>query len=417
MGRRGRRALVGAMVILGVAGAPSATAVAEEPVRASGAEVAQPAPAEGDQDAGAEALVPLPDMGLAHRRGDGGMNLFRMPLSELEDGVGVARAVRALPASAGFRADRLKVVAGDFADLTAGDDGTADHVVWLAGSDGGVRVYTVAGGTDTAPRLLRALPKSAGWSWADSRPLAGDVNGDGWDDLVVVHRAGVNTVVWVLKSTGTTLAAPQLWGRAGGDFGTTRNYVADADGDGNEDLLVTAPNSDGTNAFSTYAVLTKPDGSGAVGTTVAGTRFRTASGFSFVNSRQLAGDVDGDGWVDLVTVHRSSNGGVFIWVSSNCSEGSNDVCWAAPTLWQNLSTGGWSFAYSRQYLADTDGDQVDDVVTVHRTGTGGQVVWRHVSDTTRFAAPRKVRDLPASAGWNWSLSRESIADTWGSFGP
>jgi len=308
-------------------------------------------------------------------------------------------------------------VAGDFADLTAGDDGTADHVLWLAGADGGIRVYTVGGGSDTTPRLLRVLPKTAGWSWADSKPLAGDMNGDGWDDLVVVHRARVATVVWVLISDGVTLGAPQAWGRAGGDFATARHYVADADGDGNEDLLVTAPNSDGTYAFSTYAVLTRPDGSAGTGTTVAGARFRAASGFSFVNSRQLAGDVNGDGWMDLVTVHRSSSGGVWVWVSNNCSQGPGDVCWENPTLWQNLSTGGWSFDYSRQYLADTDGDYVDDVVTVHRTGTGGQVVWRHVSDTTRFTAPQKVSDLPASAGWNWSLSRESIADTWGTMAP
>jgi hypothetical protein len=45
--------------------------------------------------------VPLPDLGLAARRGDGGIALFRMPLSELEDGFGTPQAVRGLPASAG----------------------------------------------------------------------------------------------------------------------------------------------------------------------------------------------------------------------------------------------------------------------------------------------------------------------------
>ena len=154
--------------------------------------------------------VPMPDLGFAHQRPDGGLNLLRMGLSELQSGAGVARTVRPLPVSSGFRMNQAKVVPGDFGNLTPGDDGTADHVIWHAGSDGGVRLYTVAGSNDTAPRLQHVLRRSAGWSWTDSRPLAGDLNGDGWDDLFVVHKAKVN-VVRASTSDGTRLGAPQRW--------------------------------------------------------------------------------------------------------------------------------------------------------------------------------------------------------------
>jgi hypothetical protein len=360
--------------------------------------------------------VPLPDLGLAQRRSDGGLNLARIPLSDLEDGFGTPFSVVQLPATTHFSYDRSHVVAGDFANFTADDDGTADHVIWHLAADGGVLVYIVAGGSTAQPQLLRTLPKSAGWSWADSRPIAGDVNGDGWDDLVIVHRGSPGTVVvWAMLSDGTTLGAPVRWGTAAYDFSNTRNYVADADGDGYEDLITTARGTTTSTAFTTSVLLTNPGGTAAVRSPIVAGSYPTSRGWSWTYSRQLAGDVDGDGYADLVTVHRSGTGGVIVWVQANCSSAPGNVCWTTPVRWQTLS-GGWSFLGSRQYLADTNGDYVDDLVSVHSTPSG-EIIWRHVSTGGGFAAPLRVSTLAASAGWNWSTTRESVADTWGTIGP
>jgi hypothetical protein len=399
-------------VFVAVAGGSTAAAAAEEPERATGEQVAQAAAAESDPGA-LDTFVPLPDLGLAPRRPDGGMTLFRMPLSDLEGDFGVASRVRALPASTGYMYDKSKVIAGDFADVTAGDDGTADHVIWHIGSDGGIRVYGVGGGSDTNPRLWQVLKHSAGWTWADSRPMAGDLNDDGWDDLLIVHRARTGSIAWAMLSDHTKLGAPVRWGSVPGDFGSTRNSVADADGDFNADLLTTVASASG---FTTNVLLTKLDGTGSVGSTVAGAFFPTADGWSFGYSRQLAGDVDGDGLADLVTVHKTGSGGVRVWVSANCSAAEGDVCWADPTVWQTLS-GGWSWSNSRQYLADTNGDYVLDLVSLHRSGSGGIVVWRHVSDGTTFGTPEQLTNLTPAAGWNYSQTRDSVANTWGVLTP
>jgi hypothetical protein len=356
--------------------------------------------------------VPLPDMGLEHRRPDGGINLFRMSVSDLTSDYGQPQRVAILPASSGFSYDRAKVTSGDFGDITSRDNGDADHVIWHQGSDGGIRVYGIGGGGDTRPRLWAVLPHTAGWTWSDSRIVAGDVNGDFWDDLVIIHKARVGAIVWVMLSDGTKLTAPKRWGAVGGDFATMRNVVADADADGNADILTTTPGAAGSpTAFSTAVLLTKPDGTGGVGASVPGQSYATADGWSFAASRQMTGDFSGDGLIDLVNVSPAPGGGIQVSISVNCTSTTGHVCWNAPTVWQTMPT--WSFSSSRQYVADTNGDYHHDLVTVYRASNGGMYVWRATSTGTALAAPEQFATLSSASGWNFSYCRETVANIWG----
>jgi N-acetylmuramoyl-L-alanine amidase len=245
-----------------------------------------------------------------------------------------------------------------------------DVVPWHSGgyyeTDALTRWSTISGG---------------GWSFTASRQLMGDVTGDSLDDVVSVHRqSNGGVLMFVHRNTGGSFAAPVVWQdmRTGGwSFDNSRQTLADLDGDGVSDIATSHAQPNGGVLLwahlSTGSSLRSP---------ALWADLRTG-GWSYSNSRQAAGDVDGDGRDDILTSHRQPNGGVLLW--AHVSTGSS---FRSPALWQDLRSGGWSYANSKQLLVDTDDDGRDDVVTAHRdASTGGYRIWLHDSTGASFQSP------------------------------
>jgi len=336
------------------------------------------------------------------------VNLWRIPLSEWETGHGEPELVKKLDYG-GFSYDNSVTVTGDFGDITASDDGTADHVIWHKQPNGGVLLWGVGGGGDTTPQLWQDL-RTGGWSYANSRPLAADVTGDGWDDLVVVHRNGSYDNIWIFPSDGHRLGAPQFWQYMFEESGSHLT-MGDLDGDGVSELI-TSRGADFMGTTMSYSAYRLANRGGAYYYGNAVFQPVGGGGWSINGSRQLAGDVTGDGRADLVTVHAQPNGGILVWVHESCSTGSS-LCLADPEIWQDLRTGGWSFAGSRQQLADSDGDGTEDLISIHsQSWNPGILVWRHLSVGGEFTDPGIIADL-RTGGWTYSASREGVAHTYG----
>jgi hypothetical protein len=405
------RALAVLVTAVTVAGGTS-TATAEETDRLTGGEAAH---AEAGELAAAETIVPMPDLGIAHRLPAGGMNLWRIPLSDVETGYGAPHLVKTLDYG-GFSYDSSVTLTGDFGDITGSDDGTADHIIWHAQPNGGVLVWGVGGGSGT-PQLWQDL-RTGGWSYAASQPMVADVTGDGWDDLVVTHRSSgaygnTTTNVWVFPNNGYRLSAPQLWGTLPHPPG--RYLMADVSQDGSAELVEIgySINWSTRNRDLSYMAYRNLGGSFNFGYDNV-FQGATSAGWSLTGSRQLAGDVTGDGLIDLVTVHAQPNGGILVWMHQGCAYyNGTPYCFEAPVIWQDLRTGGWSFSGSRQHLADSNSDWIDDLISVHsQGGNPGMLVWRHLSDGLRFLTPGVVSDLK-TGGWSYSASREGVARTYG----
>ena len=167
-----QRAIVAALVVATVGGGASA-ASADEGERLTGDD-----PAHGAEPGAASAAstyVALPDLAITHRLPSGGMNLWRMPLSDLEDGFAQPQLVKTLDFG-GFSYDNSVTLAGDIGDITPSDDGTADHIIWHAQPNGGVLLWAVGGGSDTTPRLWQDL-RTGGWRYLGSREGVADTWG------------------------------------------------------------------------------------------------------------------------------------------------------------------------------------------------------------------------------------------------
>ena len=131
---------------------------------------------------------------------------------------------------------------------------------------------------------------------------AGDVNGDGYDDVIIgagYYNSGTGRAyVYRGMSTGVTLAvATTLTGEAVGDyFGDAVAGVGDVNGDGYDDVLVGAEgNESGTGRA--YLYLGSPTGlSSTVTTTLSGATMGDYFGISLAG----AGDVNDDGHDDVI---------------------------------------------------------------------------------------------------------------------
>jgi hypothetical protein len=185
-------------------------------------------------------------------------------------------------------------------------DGLADILVGANHGEGQLGRVDVFHGTrsgaSTAPQAqLRGTEPNGHFGW--SVASAGDINGDGFGDVIVgaadaVGLSGrayvfLGSASGIVTTASATLAPPDPMG----NFGTVVAGVGDANGDGYADVAVGAPNAN-TTAGRTYVYLGGPSG---VGTNAARVLDGPGGiGGAFGYSIAGAGDVNGDGLADLI---------------------------------------------------------------------------------------------------------------------
>ncbi|HZX01403.1 RICIN domain-containing protein [Kribbella sp.] len=127
-------------------------------------------------------------------------------------------------------------------------------------------LYRSTGTAFASPAVVLHDSGVGGYCWDHSKPAAGDVNGDGKDDIVALYDKS-GTSLEVFQSTGTAMTAAEWWHDATVDPLTTTLSVGDFTGDHLDDVALTSALPGGGRAVSVV-----PSTGTAFGTATTGWR-------------------------------------------------------------------------------------------------------------------------------------------------
>lgn len=266
------------------------------------------------------------------------------------------------------------------ADVTG--DGVPD-VIAGAGPGGSPRVcvYDGASGNKVVDFLAYAAEFDGGVFLA-----AGDFDGDGRDDILVSadRSGGPNVRIFSVQGSNPVLVS-SFWGIDDISFrGGTRISAGDINGDGFDDLVVAA-------GFTGGPRVAIYDGR----TVLSGSPTRLVNDFfayepTLNNGSYVAvGDFDGDGFAD-VAFGAGPNGGPRVKVASGktLTEQGGQAAIGAPMVdffvGDTNSRGG-----VRLTASDVDGDGVDDLVAAAGQNTTSQV-WAYTGKSIAGGSPNQV---------------------------
>ncbi len=251
-------------------------------------------------------------------------------------------------------------VDGDgYDDVAVGSSGTSDV--------GAVYVYpgSASGLSSDASVLLNG--QTSGDEFGGALDGAGDVNGDGYDDVVVGAQSYSSdkgrVYVYLGSAAGlSSTAAVTLDGEVTSDnFGCAVAGAGDVDADGYADVIV------GAEDYGSYGKAYVYRGSASGLSTTATTTMTSASsyftGSHFGGAVDGAGDINGDGYDDVIVgeygydTHATGDqaGRVHLYLGSAAGSSAS----AATT---RTGTTDSQFGYSVAGVGDVDGDGYDDIV-------------------------------------------------------
>ncbi|GAA1717785.1 hypothetical protein GCM10009745_78210 [Kribbella yunnanensis] len=229
-----------------------------------------------------------------------------------------------------------------------------------------------------------------------------DVNGDGRADITsVVDQGFGRTSVWnfVSKADDTFHSGYIGWdAREGSGFNLyrTRPVQGDLDGNGKTDLALFREGA----GRQIYLYKLTSDGN----------RYDAPpalwnsgpNGWPLSTARMIGGDVDADGKDDIVVQNAGSDN----W-SALVFRGADNF--ATPTTWAT-SVAGNPWSASAPLLADIDGDNKLDLVSVRNLNGCRTTVDMYKSTGTSFAAAQTIYDSGAG-NLCWEKGRPAVADT------
>jgi hypothetical protein len=311
---------------------------------------------------------------------------------------------------------------------TAGDvngDGYSDIIVGAPGQYSGGGYVAVFHGGPSPLNEASYWAKAGGEAGAQlgfSVATAGDVNGDGFADVIVGSKewdggAGDEEGgVWVFKGRATGIDPSHLWHRSGGrayaKYGYAVGTAGDVNGDGFSDIIIGAPTWTGDDGHiaegaawvyrGTFGGLELDDCWDAVS---------DQPGAQYGFSVGTAGDVNGDGYADIVVGApywedlAGEEGAAFAYYGSN--SGPN----AAPNRYYHSNQDGAELGYAVGTAGDVNLDGYSDLIIGAPGWESSEgSIWLFLGSRTGLGLTHALRREGGQAGARYGASVGTAGD-------
>jgi hypothetical protein len=323
-------------------------------------------------------------------------------------GVGNVSSWTATGQAAGNFFGRAVGIAGD-----VNGDGFSDLIVGAPKYDneqtdeGAAYVYHGSpGGLSPVPTWGAAGDQENDY-FGSSLSTAGDVNGDGYSDIIVVVHGGGEANGGLVQvhygsSSGPSLTAD--WVVAGGQesfsFGKS-NTAGDVNGDGYSDVIIGAPYYDPGDGEFGAAFVYYGSASGledTPGWIVYGDQI----GSGFGQSVDTAGDVNGDGYADVIVsapsykVEQDIDGRVYGFYGSSSGLSQNEVWTADSDQYAD------NFGLAISTAGDVNGDGYSDIIIGANLYNGRGAAWVYHGSASGLGAT-----------WDWRVVGDQFSSGYG----
>ncbi|MEW5868218.1 MAG: FG-GAP-like repeat-containing protein [Chloroflexota bacterium] len=290
-----------------------------------------------------------------------------------------------LGASGGLPATFYRLWSGEHAGdtfgysvATAGDvngDGYSDVIIGAPGyesevsQDGEGKVYVFHGSAIGLSEAWQFQLNQAGAALGQAIATAGDVNGDGYSDVIIgaSHYNSYDGYVAVFYGSASGLAGspdfPKI-GWSGIHLGEAVSTAGDVNADGYADVLFSAPYQTGVNVEGGLVNIYYGSASG-----LSPSDFDSVNGYDYLEhfgmALSTAGDFNGDGYSDVIigSPERSSTPGLY--------QGKADVFFGGSSGLNNFPGQSWYVTSQEDYSAlgrsvatagDVNGDGYADII-------------------------------------------------------
>ena len=262
---------------------------------------------------------------------------------------------------------------------SAGDvngDGFSDVLIGAQGYDNGQSdeglAFVYHGSADglsiTAASQWEINQAEAAFGYSVSN--AGDVNGDGYDDVIIgsnfVDLGQVNegaAFIYHGSPTGASLTSAVVLERnqAYAYMGRQVSTAGDVNGDGYDDVIIGANEYDNGQLDEGAAFVYHGSSSGVSNTVAAQLEANQAQAY-FGTSVSTAGDVNGDGYSDVIVGARYYDNGSFNEGAAFVYHGSASGVSTTPAAQLENNQASADFGYSVSSAGDVNGDGYSDVI-------------------------------------------------------